>query len=92
MGGAGPWKRGALMAGPLSSAPAPLDAAERQTIPPLLASSVSYNLSSHDHYHQTSIQALNMEFKYANFPASDPLPTLDSEGKVTLRTTAKTDV
>jgi len=33
-----------------------------------------------------------MDFKYANFPASEPLPTPDSDGKVTLKATAKTDV
>lgn len=33
-----------------------------------------------------------MHFQYANFPASGPLPTPDSEGKVILKTVAKTDV
>jgi regulation of enolase protein 1 (concanavalin A-like superfamily) len=33
-----------------------------------------------------------MDFKYANFPAAGPFPTPDSEGVVTLKTTAKTDV
>lgn len=33
-----------------------------------------------------------MSFEYVNFPASQQLPTFDSEGKITLKTTAKTDV
>lgn len=33
-----------------------------------------------------------MEFQYANFPASEPLPKLDADGKVTLRSKATTDV